>query len=133
MGILWVFVLRLSPILTFSWANYLFGLSPAPFTAFSLGTFLGCLPAVTAYVNAGRLGAEIVVNGVSPPPTVIVKAGQTVRFNTDADTLAVVFTIHAHGILQFRASPPGRPDNPLATPDHHRRHGRAHRPRPTRR
>ena len=52
---------------------------------------------------------------MSPPPTVIVKAGQTVRFNTDADTLAVVFTIHAHGILQFRASPPGRPDNPLAT------------------
>jgi len=34
-----------------------------PFTAFSLGTFLGCLPAVAAYVNAGKLGAEIVING----------------------------------------------------------------------
>lgn len=48
-----------------------------PFTAFSLGTFFGCLPAVSAYVNAGKLGAEIVVNGaessaarstVAPPP-----------------------------------------------------------------
>lgn len=48
-----------------------------PFTAFSLGTFFGCLPAVSAYVNAGKLGAEIVVNGAEssaarstvPPPT----------------------------------------------------------------
>ena len=47
-----------------------------PFTAFSLGTFFGCLPAVSAYVNAGKLGAEIVVNGAEssaagrrwPPP-----------------------------------------------------------------
>lgn len=62
-SLLLITLLRLSPVLPFSWANYLFGLSPVPFTAFSLGTFLGCLPAVTAYVNAGRLGAEIVVNG----------------------------------------------------------------------
>ena len=62
-SLLLITLLRLSPVLPFSWANYLFGLSPVPFSAFSLGTFLGCLPAVTAYVNAGRLGAEIVVNG----------------------------------------------------------------------
>lgn len=62
-SLLLIGLLRLSPILPFSWANYIFGLSPVPFTAFSLGTFFGCLPAVSAYVNAGKLGAEIVVNG----------------------------------------------------------------------
>jgi len=56
-------LLRLSPVLPFSWANYVFGLSGVPWAAFSLGTFLGCLPAVTAYVSAGQLGAEIIVNG----------------------------------------------------------------------
>lgn len=62
-SLLLISLLRLSPVLPFSWANYIFGLSPVPFTAFSLGTFLGCLPAVAAYVNAGKMGAEIVVNG----------------------------------------------------------------------
>lgn len=62
-SLLLITLLRLSPVLPFSWANYIFGLSPVPFTAFSLGTFLGCLPAVAAYVNAGKMGAEIVVNG----------------------------------------------------------------------
>ena len=61
-SLLLISLLRLSPVLPFSWANYIFGLSPVPFTAFSLGTFLGCLPAVAAYVNAGKLGAEIVVS-----------------------------------------------------------------------
>ena len=60
-SLLLISLLRLSPVLPFSWANYIFGLSPVPFTAFSLGTFLGCFPAVSAYVNAGKLGAEIVV------------------------------------------------------------------------
>ena len=39
-----------------------------PFAAFSLGTFLGCSPAVAAYVSAGTLGAEIVVNGSETSP-----------------------------------------------------------------
>ena len=39
-------LLRLSPVLPFSWANYVFGLSPVPLPAFSIGTFVGCLPAV---------------------------------------------------------------------------------------
>ena len=39
-------LLRLSPVLPFSWANYVFGLSPVPLAAFSIGTFVGCLPAV---------------------------------------------------------------------------------------
>lgn len=65
-------LLRLSPVLPFSWANYVFGLSPVPMAAFSLGTFLGCLPAVAAYVSAGQAGAEIVVNGAESNPVVLV-------------------------------------------------------------
>jgi len=61
-------LLRLSPVLPFAWANYVFGLSGVPFAAFSLGTFLGCSPAVAAYVSAGTLGAEIVVNGSETSP-----------------------------------------------------------------
>lgn len=64
-------LLRLSPVLPFSWANYVFGLSPVPIAAFSLGTFLGCLPAVAAYVSAGQAGAEIVVNGADSNPVVL--------------------------------------------------------------
>lgn len=56
-------LLRLSPVLPFAWANYVFGLSPVPLAAFSVGTFVGCLPAVAGYVTVGQAGAEIAVNG----------------------------------------------------------------------
>ena len=61
-------LLRLSPVLPFAWANYVFGLSPVPWQAFSIGTFVGCLPAVAGYVTAGELGAEIAVNGAETNP-----------------------------------------------------------------
>jgi len=61
-------LLRLSPVLPFAWANYVFGLSPVPLAAFSIGTFVGCLPAVAGYVSAGQLGAEIAVNGADTNP-----------------------------------------------------------------
>lgn len=64
-------LLRLSPVLPFAWANYVFGLSPVPLAAFSIGTFVGCLPAVTAYVSAGSVGAEIAVNGADASPTML--------------------------------------------------------------
>ena len=77
-SLLLISLLRLSPVLPFSWANYIFGLSPVPFTAFSLGTFLGCFPAVSAYVNAGKLGAEIVVRRAArtAPPSRAPRAGR---------------------------------------------------------
>lgn len=65
-------LLRLSPVLPFAWANYIFGLSPVPWAAFTIGTFVGCLPAVTGYVSAGQLGAEIAVNGADSSPEVLV-------------------------------------------------------------
>ena len=64
-------LLRLSPVLPFAWANYIFGLSPVPWGAFTLGTFVGCLPAVAGYVSAGELGAEIAVNGADANPIVL--------------------------------------------------------------
>jgi len=64
-------LLRLSPVLPFAWANYVFGLSPVPLPAFSIGTFVGCLPAVAAYVSAGQVGAEIAVNGAESNPLVL--------------------------------------------------------------
>mmetsp|Transcript_136220 Transcript_136220/g.236851 ORF Transcript_136220/g.236851 Transcript_136220/m.236851 type:complete len:385 (-) Transcript_136220:136-1290(-) len=64
-------LLRLSPVLPFAWANYVFGLSPVPAAAFSIGTFVGCLPAVTAYVSAGQVGADVAINGVESDPLLI--------------------------------------------------------------
>jgi len=64
-------LLRLSPVLPFAWANYVFGLSPVPLPAFSIGTFVGCLPAVAGYVSAGQVGAEIAVNGADSNPYVL--------------------------------------------------------------
>jgi len=64
-------LLRLSPVLPFAWANYVFGLSPVPLSAFSIGTFIGCLPAVAAYVSAGQVGAEIAVNGAESNPLLL--------------------------------------------------------------
>ena len=93
-------LLRLSPVLPFAWANYIFGLSPVPTAAFSIGTFVGCLPAVVTlahphataacpsfcrlaltvrlsgcaqfgYVSAGQVGAEIAVSGADSNPAVL--------------------------------------------------------------
>jgi len=66
-----ILLLRLSPILPFSWANYVFGLSGVPWAPFALGTLVGCLPAVAAYVSSGSLGAEIAVNGGESNPLLL--------------------------------------------------------------
>lgn len=63
-----VTLLRLSPILPFAWANYIFGLSPVPLPAFVVGTLVGSLPAVAAYVSAGQLSADIAINGGGGTP-----------------------------------------------------------------
>ena len=64
-------LLRLSPVLPFAWANYVFGLSPVPAAAFSLGTLLGSFPAVAAYVSAGSVGADVVINGADFDPVLL--------------------------------------------------------------
>ena len=61
-------LLRVSPAVPFVWGNFLFGLSPLPLGTFALGTFVGCAPAVAAYVSAGQVGADIAVNGAPTNP-----------------------------------------------------------------
>lgn len=61
-------LLRISPVLPFAWANYVFGLSPVPASAFSIGTFVGCLPAVTSFVVAGEAGASVIIDGAPTNP-----------------------------------------------------------------
>eukprot|EP00747_Dinoflagellata_sp_TGD_P213324 gnl/TRDRNA2_/TRDRNA2_86296_c1_seq1.p1 gnl/TRDRNA2_/TRDRNA2_86296_c1~~gnl/TRDRNA2_/TRDRNA2_86296_c1_seq1.p1 ORF type:complete len:325 (+),score=43.30 gnl/TRDRNA2_/TRDRNA2_86296_c1_seq1:140-976(+) len=70
-----VTLLRLSPVLPFAWANYIFGLSPVDPAAFALGTFMGCFPGVTAYVSAGQLGADVAINGVDTNPWLVTLGG----------------------------------------------------------
>jgi len=82
-------LLRLSPVLPFAWANYVFGLSPVPAAAFSIGTFVGCLPAVTAYVTAGEVGADVAINGAESDPLLLaLGAAATIGAITFAGNIA---------------------------------------------
>ena len=82
-------LLRLSPVLPFAWANYAFGLSPVPALAFSIGTFVGCLPAVAAYVSAGEVGADVVINGADNDPFLLfIGAAATIGAITFAGNIA---------------------------------------------
>mmetsp|Transcript_20324 Transcript_20324/g.41004 ORF Transcript_20324/g.41004 Transcript_20324/m.41004 type:complete len:382 (+) Transcript_20324:61-1206(+) len=71
-SVLLMFLLRSSPVIPFSWANYLFGLSRVPFVPFVLGTLLGTLPGITMMVSAGNFGAEVISGGGS---NLVVQAG----------------------------------------------------------
>nr|GMD68766.1 TVP38/TMEM64 family membrane protein slr0305-like [Ipomoea batatas] len=55
-----VTLLRLSPLLPFSLANYLYGLTSVEFVPYVLGSWLGMLPGTWAYVSAGALGRAII-------------------------------------------------------------------------
>eukprot|EP00928_Gymnodinium_smaydae_P080901 TRINITY_DN64504_c0_g1_i1.p1 TRINITY_DN64504_c0_g1~~TRINITY_DN64504_c0_g1_i1.p1 ORF type:complete len:554 (+),score=111.29 TRINITY_DN64504_c0_g1_i1:49-1710(+) len=57
-------LLRLSPVLPFAWANYVFGISAASALedAFALGTFVGTFPGISAMVNAGETGAVFLLD-----------------------------------------------------------------------
>ncbi|GAB5373223.1 hypothetical protein AAMO2058_001731900 [Amorphochlora amoebiformis] len=62
-SVLLTFLLRSSPIIPFSWANYLFGLSRVPLIPFVLGTFFGTLPGITAMVSAGLQTSQAISGG----------------------------------------------------------------------
>lgn len=49
------------------------GISRVPFGPYIAGSFLGTLPAIFAYVEAGQLSSEIVLSGT--PPSWLVKLG----------------------------------------------------------
>ncbi|MBC8050197.1 MAG: TVP38/TMEM64 family protein [Chitinophagales bacterium] len=56
-GLKFVFLLRISPLMPFSVANFLLGLSSIRFRDYFIGT-LGSMPALVAYVFAGSLSRD---------------------------------------------------------------------------
>merc|ERR1712146_146520 len=55
-SLLLVTLLRLSPVLPFTFSNYLAGLTSLPLGIVFLGTLLGTLPTQLVYVSAGAIG-----------------------------------------------------------------------------
>ena len=66
-SLLLVLLLRLSPVMPFTFSNYLFGLTSTRLWVVFLGTLLGTLPSQTVYVSAGALGRQA-LQGCVPAP-----------------------------------------------------------------
>ncbi len=62
-----VLLLRLSPIVPFGLANYLFGLTRVPFWPYVLASWVGMLPGTLLYVYLGHAGAESLGGGEKSP------------------------------------------------------------------
>ena len=70
-GLLLVTLLRLSPVLPFTFSNYLAGLTSLPIPTFFLGTLLGTLPTQAVYVGAGAIGRKALQGGVKLPKSIV--------------------------------------------------------------
>ena len=66
-SLLLVLLLRLSPVMPFTFSNYLFGLTSTRLWVVFLGTLLGTLPSQTVYVSAGALGRQALQGWAQPP------------------------------------------------------------------
>ncbi|MBE9076930.1 TVP38/TMEM64 family protein [Romeria aff. gracilis LEGE 07310] len=53
-----VLTIRFVPISPFNLENFLFGLTPVPFRAYALGTFIGIIPGTLAYTWVGVSGMQ---------------------------------------------------------------------------
>jgi uncharacterized membrane protein YdjX (TVP38/TMEM64 family) len=69
--LLLVTLLRLSPVLPFTFSNYLTGLTSIPLTTFFIGTLIGTLPTQAVYVGAGALGRKALKGGVKLPLPIV--------------------------------------------------------------
>jgi len=65
-------LLRLSPVLPFTFSNYLAGLTSISPVVLFAGTLLGTLPTQTVYVSAGSLGRKALEGGLNVPLPVII-------------------------------------------------------------
>mmetsp|Transcript_6464 Transcript_6464/g.10223 ORF Transcript_6464/g.10223 Transcript_6464/m.10223 type:complete len:246 (-) Transcript_6464:815-1552(-) len=70
-----VSLFRLSPVIPFCWSNYLFGLTPIKSAPYFIGTWLGTLPALSAFVSAGVVGKAMISSGASPPALLLALGG----------------------------------------------------------
>ncbi|KAL1521137.1 hypothetical protein AB1Y20_022691 [Prymnesium parvum] len=74
-------LLRLSPVMPFTFSNYLSGLSSISPVVIFLGTLMGTLPTQLVYVTAGKLvlqcslGRQALAGGLSMPPVIYIAGG----------------------------------------------------------
>ena len=66
--LLLVTLLRLSPVMPYTFSNYLAGLTSVSPLILFIGTVLGSMPSHAAYVTAGALGRKALQGGVKLPP-----------------------------------------------------------------
>jgi uncharacterized membrane protein YdjX (TVP38/TMEM64 family) len=71
-SLLLVTLLRLSPVLPFTFSNYLAGLTSIPLPVLFVGTLLGTLPTQLVYVKAGSVGRDALQGKVPLPRSVII-------------------------------------------------------------
>mmetsp|Transcript_21945 Transcript_21945/g.70077 ORF Transcript_21945/g.70077 Transcript_21945/m.70077 type:complete len:314 (+) Transcript_21945:15-956(+) len=64
-------LIRLSPVVPFTFSNYLFGLTSVSYRTLGLATLLGTLPTQAAYVTAGALGQQALSGELSLPPALL--------------------------------------------------------------
>ena len=70
-SLLLVTLLRLSPVLPFTFSNYLAGLTSLPVAIVCAGTLLGTLPTQLVYVSAGAIGKAALEGGIKLPKSVV--------------------------------------------------------------
>jgi len=76
--LLLVTLLRLSPVMPFTFSNYLAGLTFVPIWVLFIGTLLGTLPTQAVYVSAGAIGRQALKDGVKVPlPVVLIGIAAT--------------------------------------------------------
>jgi len=61
-------LLRLSPVIPFTFSNYLCGVSSIPALFLGMGTLVGSLPAQVVYVVAGAVGQKAIAGELTLPP-----------------------------------------------------------------
>lgn len=73
-SLLIVLLFRLSPVVPYCLSNYLFGLTEVRILPYLAGTWMGTLPAISAFVSAGVLTKSI-ANGTASAPTELLVLG----------------------------------------------------------
>merc|ERR1712070_115706 len=92
-------LLRLNPLLPFTWANYLFGLSRVKRGPFLLGTWVGTLPVIFFKASAGALGASV-LHG----PTKISLRGASALLGISAATVYLMQRVSRAALIDLEAS-----------------------------
>jgi uncharacterized membrane protein YdjX (TVP38/TMEM64 family) len=77
-GVKIVFLIRLAVVFPFTYINYAFGLTAIPLSRYVLATFLGIIPATTAFVFAGSAAGNAATASTGSVTKVVYIAGAVV-------------------------------------------------------